>query len=421
MSPPPMLEKRNSRRLSSNTIRTVNTSTSSSSSMEERKKSLSLVYPVEAPPFKISDIRNAIPSHCFKKSYFYSLLYASRDAAGILFLGYLATFINTLSFPPLVKALLWCVYWYTCGCVATGWWMIGHECGHGAFSDSKVLNYIVGFIAHTSLFVPFSAWAVTHARHHKNTNSLDDDEPFVPADRKSYVARRALGSLLESGAFSAISLTLMLVGGWPAYLLVDLGGPSKHSKKKGPRDHFQPWSVLFNSFEERIFVTIGTLGIFAWIYFLYQVCNTYGIQSLVAYYVIPLLIVNAHLVAITFLQHTHLGVPHFSSQQFSWLRGALCTIDRTWGPIRDHLFHHISDTHVVHHLFFDMPFYNAQEATIAVKKVLGEYYLEDHSNIEWSLWKTFNECKFSEKDPDGEDGIEWMRGVPEAKKGLKGL
>ena len=158
MSPPPMLEKRNSRRLSSNTMRTVNTSTSSSSSMEERKKSLSLVYPVEAPPFKISDIRNAIPSHCFKKSYFYSLLYASRDAAGILFLGYLASFIHTLSFPPLVKALLWCVYWYTCGCVATGWWMIGHECGHGAFSDSKVLNYIVGFIAHTSLFVPFSSF-----------------------------------------------------------------------------------------------------------------------------------------------------------------------------------------------------------------------------------------------------------------------
>jgi fatty acid desaturase len=44
-------------------------------------------------------------------------------------------------------------------------------------------------------------------------------------------------------------------------------------------------------------------------------------------------------------------------------------VDRSFGPLLDHTFHHIVDTHVCHHLFSKMPFYHAQEATEAMKKV----------------------------------------------------
>lgn len=57
------------------------------------------------------------------------------------------------------------------------------------------------------------------------------------------------------------------------------------------------------------------------------------------------------------------------SQEWQWLRGALCTVDRSFGPLLDHTFHHIVDTHVCHHLFSTMPFYHAQEATQAFRKV----------------------------------------------------
>ena len=36
--------------------------------------------------------------------------------------------------------------------------------------------------------------------------------------------------------------------------------------------------------------------------------------------------------------------------------------------------HRIVDSHVVHHLFSDMPFYSAIKATPYVKKALGKYY-----------------------------------------------
>lgn len=45
--------------------------------------------------------------------------------------------------------------------------------------------------------------------------------------------------------------------------------------------------------------------------------------------------------------------------EFDWLRGALSTVDRSFGVVLNHVFHRITDTHVAHHLFHTMPFYHA--------------------------------------------------------------
>ncbi len=73
----------------------------------------------------------------------------------------------------------------------------------------------------------------------------------------------------------------------------------------------------------------------------------------------PYLIVNSWLVTITLLQHTHPKLPHYNDKEWDWLRGALCTVDRSFGFL-DFFFHHIADTHVAHHLFSQMPHYNAE-------------------------------------------------------------
>ncbi len=71
---------------------------------------------------------------------------------------------------------------------------------------------------------------------------------------------------------------------------------------------------------------------------------------------------------ITYLQHTHPNLPHYDDKEWDWLRGAMATVDRSYGFL-DHIFHHIADTHVAHHLFSYMPHYHAQEATAAIRKV----------------------------------------------------
>jgi len=69
-------------------------------------------------------------------------------------------------------------------------------------------------------------------------------------------------------------------------------------------------------------------------------------------------------------------------------------VDRSFGPILDSTFHHISDTHVCHHLFSSMPFYHAHEATVAIRKVLGPFYLKDETPILRSLWRAYTCCRF---------------------------
>jgi hypothetical protein len=76
------------------------------------------------------------------------------------------------------------------------------------------------------------------------------------------------GAVLAAGfpqlgiGFAGVALAAMLVLGWPAYLLVDLGGPSKHGKRGGSRDHFLPSSALFreNDGWARLSVAVGTVA-----------------------------------------------------------------------------------------------------------------------------------------------------------------
>lgn len=53
---------------------------------------------------------------------------------------------------------LWLIYAAIEGTIATGLWVLGHECGHQAFSDSALANDLLGFILHTPLLVPYFSW-----------------------------------------------------------------------------------------------------------------------------------------------------------------------------------------------------------------------------------------------------------------------
>lgn len=121
--------------------------------------------------------------------------------------------------------------------------------------------------------------------------------------------------------------------------------------------------------------------------------------------------VNAFLVMITYLQHTHPSLPHYDSSEWDWLKGALATVDRDYG-ILNKVFHNITDTHVAHHLFSMMPHYHAMEATKAIKPVLGEYYQADETPVYKAMWREAKECVYVHPDDDDNQkskGVFWYR------------
>jgi omega-6 fatty acid desaturase (delta-12 desaturase) len=106
------------------------------------------------------------------------------------------------------------------------------------------------------------------------------------------------------------------------------------------------------------------------------------------------------------LQHTHPKLPHYTGKEWDWLRGALATVDRSYG-ILDYFFHHIADTHVTHHLFSQLPHYHAQEATEAIKPILGEYYAYDGRNIMRAAWQDLRQCHYVSEEDKG-SGVLWF-------------
>jgi omega-6 fatty acid desaturase (delta-12 desaturase) len=49
---------------------------------------------------------------------------------------------------------------------------------------------------------------------------------------------------------------------------------------------------------------------------------------------------------------------------------------------------------VAHHLFSTMPHYHAQEATEAIKPVLGQYYQKDTTPVYQAVWREIKECNY---------------------------
>lgn len=268
---------------------------------------------------------------------------------------YGATYIGHPALPAWSSYVLWPVYWFLMGVMFTAIWIIAHECGHGAFSDYKLLNDVMGWILHSALLVPFFSWKYSHRNHHANTGSSENDEAFVPFRKSTHKASEMIE---ETPICSLINLFLMLTMGWlPGYLIKNMGGPPKYWGAKS-RTHFNPNSALFKP-QEYWGVVMSDVGMILVLGLLGWGIYAHGFCAFFNYYFVPYLIVHANLVTFTYLHHTDVYMPHFDDNEWSWLRGALSTIDRSWGSFFDHYFHHITDTHVAHHLFSYMPFYHA--------------------------------------------------------------
>jgi omega-6 fatty acid desaturase (delta-12 desaturase) len=304
----------------------------------------------------------------------------------------LSTYIDNNSLlPSFAPYLLWPLYWVCQGCVCTGLWVIAHECGHRGFSDNIVLGDCVGLVLHSALLVPYHSWRISHAKHHRSTNDMDRDEVFIP------VTRSEMGEApgLLTGPQRVFNITRMLLFGWPTYLLTHLTG-----RKYGSRtNHFEPSSPLFMPHQYWL-VVLSDVALCAVFYGLIALTILNGPLWLFKVYVVPYLIVNMWLVLITNLQHTDLALPHYRGEEWTWLKGALCTVDRDYGFLNI-VFHHIADTHVAHHLFSNMPHYHCQEATKALLPILGDYYVRDSvspglKGVAEALWTTTQYCQFVE-------------------------
>ncbi|KAK8022803.1 oleate hydroxylase FAH12 [Apiospora rasikravindrae] len=373
----------------------------------------------QIPDYTIKDIHDAIPKHCFNRSAVTGLYYVFRDIALVSANFYLANKYVTPEIIPSMPArvVLWGLYAFMQGLFCTGLWVLAHECGHQAFSNSKILNDTVGWIVHSALLVPYFSWKISHGKHHKATGHMERDMVFLPRTREQQATRmgKLIHELTELGEETPIVTLLHLIGqqliGWPNYLMTNVTGHNFHERQregrgKGKRNgfgggvnHFSPSSPLYEAKDAKL-ILLSDVGIAITATVLFFLCKTFGTSNMMVWYFLPYLWVNHWLVAITFLQHTDPSLPHYAAESWTYVRGAAATIDREFGFIGRNLLHGIIETHVLHHYVSTIPFYNADEASDAIKKVMGRHYRSDvkDGSIGFikAMWRSARMCQWVE-------------------------
>ena len=265
----------------------------------------------QLPDVTIKQIRDAIPPHCLERSGARGLAYVARD---FLYLAVnFSLFYNfvTPEYVPStpVRAVLWGLYTIIQGLVATGVWVLAHECGHQSFSPSKVLNDTVGWVLHSSLMVPYFSWKISHGKHHKATGHMERDMVFVPKTREIYGARvgrlaHELAELTEeTPLFTAGHLIGQQLVGWPLYILANITGHDFHERQpegrgKGKQNgfgggvnHFYPSSPLYEGKDAKL-ILLSDLGLAITGTVLSLLTQKFGISNMVVWYGIPYLWVN---------------------------------------------------------------------------------------------------------------------------------
>ncbi|XP_044482716.1 omega-3 fatty acid desaturase, endoplasmic reticulum-like isoform X2 [Mangifera indica] len=309
--------------------------------------------PSALPPFRINEIRAAIPEHCWVKNPWRSLSYVLRDLLVVSALMVAALHFNSWFFWPL--------YWAAQGTMFWAIFVLGHDCGHGSFSDSPKLNSFVGHVLHSSILVPYHGWRISHRTHHQNHGNVEKDESWVPLTEETFK------ELDRSTKILRFTVPFPLLA-YPLYLWRRSPG------KEG--SHFNPYSSLFTADERRLVVTSTVCWTIMAVFLLY-LSFVVGPVQMLKIYGVPYLIFVMWIDFVTYLHHhghDEHKLPWYRGKEWSYLRGGLTTVDRDYGLFNN--IHHDIGTHVIHHLFPQIPHYHLIEATKAAKPVLGKYYRE---------------------------------------------
>lgn len=152
--------------------------------------------------------------------------------------------------------------------------------------------------------------------------------------------------------------------GFPGYLLLE----PEWSSTDG--SHFNPRSRLFDKApkDERLKCAASTVACAAFLAGTFAACD--GPAQWAIQFLAPYLCFSWWLFTVTYLQHHDHDTKAYPEGEWEYVLGGLQTIDREFGYGVDEITHHITDCHVAHHMFSDMPHYRLPAATTGVRGLL---------------------------------------------------
>jgi len=253
--------------------------------------------------------------------------------------------------------------WAFAGTAFTGFFVIGHDCGHLSFSRSYVVNDIVGILSFLPMFYPFESWRIKHNLHHNNTNKLHVDNAWQPFQQSYFNSaptwERNIMQVIKGPLWFLAS-----VGHWiKEHFFLSSFTPEQHPKVK---------------------ISIACVLISATLFFPTLFYFT-GIWGVVKYWLIPFLGYHFWMSTFTMVHHTLPHIPFLEESKWNDVKARLTmTVHCEYPWWIEFLTHHIN-VHIPHHVSTGIPSYNLRKAHNSLKATFGKHLHE--TTFGWELLK----------------------------------
>ena len=305
---------------------------------------------------KLKDIIKSLPKECFEKD--------SRKAWTLVILNVLMVALG-YAIIAIAPWFLLPIAWIFAGTALTGFFVIGHDCGHRSFAKRRWVNDLVGHIFFMPLIYPFHPWRIGHNHHHAHTNKLDSDNAWHPIKTEVYESWGTTGKWSFEQFMQKKLWWVGSIGHW-AVVHFDL---RRYSEKD----------------RDSVKLSVAVVVIFAAVVFPTLIATT-GIWGFVKFWLLPWLVYHFWMSTFTYVHHTAPDVPFIAESKWNPVIAQLSgTVHCDYPRWVEFLCHDIN-VHVPHHISTAIPSYNLRLAYGSLKENWGSY-LHDECRFSWSLVK----------------------------------
>ena len=324
----------------------------------------------------LSTVRSAIPSALLVPS-------ERRSWAGLLRVCLVAGLCLWLlshlgADPAQTSAAEWAalgVVWLVYGLVLVGLFVIGHDCGHGAFSRHRIVNSIIGYAVMSPMPNGFHTWKLTHNHHHAFTQLRGQEvdwgaylqteaELSARTWRDSFIIK--LGYALPFGVFLWIGWNTLRRG----VMVRGVIGEARYAKER--RQLLLSNAIMLTC---QIALVAGLLSLGGW-------------WAFVKYHGVPAYIAGTFGAFIIAAGHANAQSLVFDRGDWSAARGQLSSTYNVRFPrIVEWMICDIN-IHIPHHVSIRIPWYNLRAANEALKAGWPELVQESRfspRDLAWSV------------------------------------
>ncbi|GAB1543992.1 fatty acid desaturase [Scytonema sp. NUACC21] len=319
--------------------------------------------------FTLADVIKTIPPECFHKNPRKAWTGALISFL-LIVLGYCGMAILPWYWLPLV--------WIWTGIALTGFFMLGHDCGHYTFAKKPWVNDLAGHLFMTPVFYPFYNWRIQHNCHHAHTNKLGGEglkqledisngkadpywHPFRVELYESLPPKtRWIYQKLKGGFWWLITIL-----GWWYQITLDTSKLSTKDRSK---------------VKLSIAISLAFAGIV-----LPTLVLTTGIWGLIKFWLAPWLMFHFWFSTITLLHHTSPETIWKENTEWNAVQAQLWGTTQCNYPRWFEFFCHDINYHIPHHVSAAIPFYNLRLAHQSLQQNWKPFIRE--VNFSWSLIK----------------------------------